>query len=93
MAREHAAGHFIFRAAGTDCSALHVNEFGSICFRQSSHNMPTVGVVAKGLCTAYPLGAALPTLAYYACLNYMNVTWMSRTLRASGMKKRIGRAD
>ena len=40
-----------------------------VCFRQRSDNMPTVGVVAKGLCTAYPLGAALQTLAY-ACLGY-----------------------
>ena len=28
LAREHAAGHFILRAAGTACSALHVSEFG-----------------------------------------------------------------
>ena len=28
LAREHAEGHFIFRAAGTACPALHVSEFG-----------------------------------------------------------------
>eukprot|EP00434_Breviolum_minutum_P019886 symbB.v1.2.017546.t3/scaffold1371.1/size209032/18 len=48
--------------AGKQCSI-------QVCFRQRSDNMPTVGVVAKGLCTAYPLGAALQTLAY-ACLSY-----------------------